>query len=145
MNPELTRGSPITETRMILDKLGYQTNLLSQKQNSFDPGHISKTLLGYFDCSNPPTIGCKSVHLRRENFHADLYNSQLPSAEPTQARSEGQELQRLSVGLGCLPAQESIEQLHLHPGRYERFDESGDWREGLAAWTIVLRWQVHRL
>jgi hypothetical protein len=50
--------------------LNYPTLTLTEAPTPFDPGLTITVLNGFFDCSNPPMLGCKllSLHLK----HADL-------------------------------------------------------------------------
>lgn len=55
--------SPLSVTKKMFDSFGWQTNLKVKPPppGGFNNGQGSaKTLLGYFDCSKPPTIGCTS-------------------------------------------------------------------------------------
>jgi hypothetical protein len=59
--PELTVHSPINQTQEIFDLLGYPSQLFTEDSTDFDPGTIITVLNGYFNCNDPPILGCRST------------------------------------------------------------------------------------
>jgi hypothetical protein len=57
---QLIVDRPIPQTQELFKLLDYPSQLFTEAPTAFDPGVTITVLNAYFNCNNPPLLGCKS-------------------------------------------------------------------------------------